>query len=162
MVTIGNGKTATFWKSTWIGGSPLCTAFPALFSHARRKSRTVAEALNNEQWILDLQHGNTTEIAADFLGLWRLLQNTAIQINENESDKIRWIDGKEGCYSASSSHKMQFQRTAPASFKPLIWKVWAPGKVKMFMWLLHHNRLWCNDRLQRRGWPNGYFCPLCL
>lgn len=32
----------------------------------------------------------------------------------------------------------------------------------MFLWLLHLNRLWCNDRLQRRGWPNGYFCPLCM
>ena len=36
-------------------------------------------------------------------------------------------------------------------------------EVKMFMWLLHNNQLWCNnDRLQKRGWPNGYFCQLCL
>ena len=33
---------------------------------------------------------------------------------------------------------------------------------KIFFWLLLRNRLWCNDRLQRRGWPNGYFCPLCM
>lgn len=32
----------------------------------------------------------------------------------------------------------------------------------MFLWLLHHDKLWCNDQLQRRGWENGYFCPLCL
>lgn len=137
-------------------------AFPTLFSHARRKNRTVAEALNNDQWVLDLQHGNPMDIASDFLRLWRLLHNAGLRLNANENDKIRWIGGKDGCYSAGSAYKMQFPPAAMTSFKPLIWKAWAPGKVKMFAWLLHHNRLWCNDRLQRRGWPNGYFCPLCL
>lgn len=46
--------------------------------------------------------------------------------------------------------------------KANIWKAWAPGKIKIFSWLLHWDRLWCNDRLQRRGWPNSYFCQLCL
>lgn len=44
----------------------------------------------------------------------------------------------------------------------MIWRIWAPGKVKIFSWLLQLNRLWCNDRLQRRGWANAYFCPLCM
>uniref|UniRef100_M8C502 Phospholipid:diacylglycerol acyltransferase n=1 Tax=Aegilops tauschii TaxID=37682 RepID=M8C502_AEGTA len=34
--------------------------------------------------------------------------------------------------------------------------------MKLFSWLLHLNRLWCNDRLQRHSWENGYFCQLCL
>lgn len=37
-----------------------------------------------------------------------------------------------------------------------------PGKIKMFLWMLHLDRLWCNDRLQRRGWDNSYFCQLCV
>lgn len=36
-----------------------------------------------------------------------------------------------------------------------------PPKRKFFAWLLLQNRLWCADRLQRRGWPNSYFCLLC-
>lgn len=43
-----------------------------------------------------------------------------------------------------------------------IWKVWAAGKIKIFSWLLHLDRLWCNDHLQWQGWPNAYFCQLCL
>jgi hypothetical protein len=35
------------------------------------------------------------------------------------------------------------------------------AKQKFFAWLLWQNRLWCADRLQHRGWPNEYFCPLC-
>ncbi|XP_020197429.1 uncharacterized protein [Aegilops tauschii subsp. strangulata] len=52
--------------------------------------------------------------------------------------------------------------TSTCSFRSIIWKIWAPGKHKKFLWLLHRNRLCCNDRLQRRGWPNEYFCSLCL
>ena len=74
--------STTFWKSTWVGGSPLRTASPTLYSHARRESRIVVEALNNDQWILDLQHGNTTEIAADIQRLWRLLHNMDIHIKK--------------------------------------------------------------------------------
>jgi hypothetical protein len=42
-----------------------------------------------------------------------------------------------------------------------VWKTWASPNQKFFAWLLWQNRLWCADRLQRRGWPNEYFCPLC-
>lgn len=47
-------------------------------------------------------------------------------------------------------------------YKPIFWKAWAPGKTKMFSWLLHQDCLWCNDRLHRQGWVNGYFSPLCM
>lgn len=34
--------------------------------------------------------------------------------------------------------------------------------VIFFAWLLLHDWLWCKDRLQCRGWPKGYFFPLCM
>ena len=37
-----------------------------------------------------------------------------------------------------------------------------PRCIKIFTWLLLQNRLWTCDRLQRCGWPNNYFCPLCV
>ena len=46
-------------------------------------------------------------------------------------------------------------------FGKIIWNVWAPGKIKMFAWLMLQNKLWCNDRLQRHGWKNENFCQLC-
>ncbi|XP_073368030.1 uncharacterized protein [Aegilops tauschii subsp. strangulata] len=44
----------------------------------------------------------------------------------------------------------------------MFWKAWAPPCCKFFTWLLMLDRLWCADRLQRRGWLNDYFCPLCV
>ena len=42
-----------------------------------------------------------------------------------------------------------------------MWKSWAPGKCKTFIWLAIRNRCWTADRLQKRGLPHPDHCPLC-
>ena len=42
-----------------------------------------------------------------------------------------------------------------------IWKSWAPGKCKFFMWSVAHNRCWTADRLDKRGFNHPPKCPLC-
>jgi hypothetical protein len=41
-VTIHNGYTAKFWTTHWAHGNSLVSMFPALFSHSRKKNRTIA------------------------------------------------------------------------------------------------------------------------
>ena len=43
----------------------------------------------------------------------------------------------------------------------MIWKNWAPPKVKFFAWLALQDRIWTADRLAKRGWKNCGLCPLC-
>ena len=43
---------------------------------------------------------------------------------------------------------------------PLIWKSWASGKCKFFMWLVTDYRWWTADRLATRGLPQER-CQLC-
>ena len=43
----------------------------------------------------------------------------------------------------------------------MVWKAWAPPKVKFFAWLALQDRIWTADRLAKRGWPNCDLCPLC-
>lgn len=47
-----------------------------------------------------------------------------------------------------SAYRLQVATTEATGYK-IFWKAWAPGQAKLFTWLLHQNRLWCNDRLQR-------------
>ena len=42
-----------------------------------------------------------------------------------------------------------------------IWKSWAPGKCKFFMWLVAHDKCWMADRLARKGLPHPEHCLLC-
>ena len=85
-----------------------------------------------------------------------------IQLIEQARDQIKWRHEASGTYTANSAYKAQFLGRTTSEISNFTWKTWAPQRVKIFIWLLTKNRLWCNDRLQRRGWQNSYFCQLCL
>lgn len=161
-VTVGNGRTARFWICSWLQAGTLQLLFLALYKHSRRKNRTIADALRDDRWILDLAHGQTDQIVCDCVALARLLRSASLNLNTDTSDEIRWNLEASGCYTASSAYRAQFQANHTSAFTQIIWKTWAPGKLKVFYWLILLNRPWCNDRLQRRGWPNSYFCQLCF
>lgn len=163
MVTIGDGRAAVFWHSSWLGAGTPAQAYPELFRHSRRKNRSVQQALHDDTWIKDLAHGNVQHLLPAFLHMQRQIRDAATTLQGNTSDSIRWNHDPKGEYTASSAYDLQFQGRNVSDFDHnIIWKTWAPGKIKMFAWLLLQNRLWCNDRLQRRGWPNSYFCQLCV
>jgi hypothetical protein len=46
-VTIGDGNRALFWRSSWLGASPLGQQLRYLFKLSHRKNKTVATALLN-------------------------------------------------------------------------------------------------------------------
>ena len=43
----------------------------------------------------------------------------------------------------------------------LIWRPWAPLRVKIFFWLALRDWCWTAERLARHGLPHGSVCPLC-
>ena len=58
---------------------------------------------------------------------------------------------EHGEYSAKSAYKAQFMGAILTPMKKVIWKVWAPPKVKFFAWLAIQNLVWTADRRERRG-----------
>ncbi|KAM3299011.1 hypothetical protein ACQJBY_040484 [Aegilops geniculata] len=105
-VLLGNGQQACFWTSHWLGAAPLAAAFPSLFNHSRRKNRTVAAALANDQWIRDLHH---SLIVVEFLHLWRQIQQAGLVLNSLVPDRIQWTAGGGDRYSARAAYRMSFQ-----------------------------------------------------
>lgn len=61
----------------------------------------------------------------------------------------------------SAAYKAQFLGMTLSPMDQMVWKVWAPPKVKFFAWLAIQDRIWTADRLAKRGWPNCGLCPLC-
>lgn len=161
-VSIGDGSTALFWHSSWIGPNTLASAYPVLLSHSKCKNRTVRDALRDDTWIEDLRHGDTQPLLQKFVQLNRLIIAAAPELREGERDTIRWNHEATGKYTSSSAYAMQFQGWILSDLDELIWKAWAPGNIKFFAWLLLQDHLWTNDCLQRRGWPKNYFCQLCV
>ena len=79
-VTLGDGLTASFWYSKWIGSSPLRLRFPELFAASRWKERTVAAALEGNRWVLVLSHIAATPLIRNFVTLWREIQGAQIHL----------------------------------------------------------------------------------
>lgn len=87
-VIIENGRKASFWSCSWLGDQPLRQSFPALFNHSSRKNRTVADALHEDRWILDLRHGNVNEIIPQFMSLLHIIREANTALTEETEDEI--------------------------------------------------------------------------
>jgi hypothetical protein len=115
----------------------------------------------NNGWIskikMDVEF--SIEHIRQYISLWTMLAEATVR--DDLEDEITWNLTESGTYSSSSAYKAQFFGAILAPIASSVWKFWAPPKIKFFMWLALQNRLWTNDRLEKRGWPNGRHCKLC-
>jgi hypothetical protein len=158
-VTIGNGKTADFWRSSWIRGQTPRNIAPTLYMKAKRKNISVYQALRNNRWMHFCspytQDGETKE----FISLWQGINNTH-ELNDLD-DTILWRWTADGKYSTSSAYKIQFTTNFCKMKICPIWKARTKPKCRFFAWNLLHNRILNADNLRKWGWPCNPICCLC-
>lgn len=125
----------------------------------RARKRSVHEAMTEMRWISDIRGALTVDVLAEYLVLWDLLSDVVLQ-PEIEDTHI-WQFSASGRYSAKSAYEAMF--IGGIQFRPWerIWKSWASGKCKFFMWLVAHDKCWMADRLARKGLPHPEHCLLC-
>lgn len=75
-------------------------------------------------------------------------------------DQLRWKWTAGGTYSAKSCYLATFQGSMTSYSWKLIWKNWAPPRVKFFHWLADQDRCWTGERLARHGLQHNPRCPL--
>jgi hypothetical protein len=83
---VNNGKMASFLFSNWLDGGTHVIQFPELFNHSKRKRRSVAEALANDQWIRDFMHDFTVPLLDEFVKPWGLIEDVNFD-SQNMADK---------------------------------------------------------------------------
>ena len=160
--SIGDGKRLSFWHDGWLQGQCPCDLAPSLYEISKRKQRTLHEALQNKNWMRDLNLHHRSFSARhllEYVQLWRATQS--LVLHTNTEDTATWKFTPTGEYSSQSAYKAQFIGSIKTNLKDLIWKTWALPKCKFFSWLAIQNRIWISDRLQARGWANQGHCPLC-
>ena len=160
-ITIGDGCIAPFWESPWLNGKKPKDIAPLIYEASTRKRCTVKQALNNSAWISKIKMDVILTIPHihEYIKLWVELRDVHLQ--EGMEDSIVWNLTSNGEYSTSSAYKAQFFGATHTNMNKLVWKAWAPPKIKFFAWLAIQNRLWTADRLEKRGWANCGLCPLC-
>jgi hypothetical protein len=90
--------------------------------------------------------------------LWQKIQSTTLS---TQPDQLVWKWTNSGTYTASSCYLSTFHGSTTCFSWKLIWKTWAPPKVKFFHWLANLDRCWTAERLARHGLPHHSRCLLC-
>jgi hypothetical protein len=113
--------------------------FPDLFKHSRKKNRSVADAVNTDNWIRDVMHDMLVPLFLDYVRLWRLVTNSSLNQADQREDDIVWTWTANGVYSAKSAYNIQFNGAMDSEFPMVVWQVWAPSHCKFFIWMLLQN-----------------------
>lgn len=121
-------------------GSYISTIAPtlvALVPARRRCTRTVAAALLDRTWILDIQGSLGLGAILEYIDVWQRLQHIMLT---SQPDIIQWRWTENGIYLASSCYSALFTGSMASEHWPLVWKSGAPMSVKFFLYLASMNR----------------------
>lgn len=95
----------------------------------------------------------------EYLHLWDTLE--AVQLHAEQEDAVRWRWTADGQYTAKSAYQMLHKGRTSLQGAELIWKTWAPLRVKLFLWLACRRRILTADRRRRRGLEAHDTCFMC-
>ena len=159
---VGDGESILFWTDRWLNGGTLAELAPNVFRTVPkrvRKSRTIAQALQNRGWVQDIRGALTVQVLMEYLQVWDLMDGVILQ--QGVPDQFRWKLSQSGSYSSKTAYAACF--VGSIRFPPWkrIWKSWAPLRCKFFLWLAIKQRIWTADCLAKRGLPHQAACPLC-
>nr|CAH67882.1 OSIGBa0153E02-OSIGBa0093I20.11 [Oryza sativa] len=162
-ITVGDGNMTRFWDSTWIDGRRPKDLMPLVYAISKNRKKSLHQGKEDDTWVDDLifDAGSTitVNLVEQLVRLWEAVRN--VQLVSEEPDQIVWKFTGNGHYTASSAYHAQCLEAPSTNLNSLIWKAWAPGKCKFYVWLIIQNRVWTSDRLAIRGWQNNGHCPLC-
>jgi hypothetical protein len=158
---VGNGMNTLFWSDRWLHGCSIVDLAPLVTACVppQIKNRcTVAQALDDDAWLSDIQGGLSLIGFMEFLRLGNCLRE--VTLSQDEDQHIWRFDALES-YSSKSAYRAFFNGSA--TFEPWrwIWKCWAPDKCNFFIWLAIQNRCWTADRHAHKGMSHPEKCHLC-
>jgi hypothetical protein len=159
-MALGNRLTACFWEDQWIGGRSISKIAPQLYAcipKRRRKLYTVADGVQANSWARGIHGVLGIQEIGQYLLIWQAIQHTTLS---TETDHLFW-KWTTGSYSAQSWYKATFQWSILCSAWKIIWRNWAPPRVKFFHSLAHQDRCWTADHLPHRGLQHNPACLLC-
>nr|BAJ87385.1 predicted protein [Hordeum vulgare subsp. vulgare] len=139
-MVLGDGHTALFWEDRWLHGQSIRELAPLLYlciPKNRRRARMVAEGLAGNAWARDIRGVVVLQEIGQYLTTWQHVAHTTLSA---EPDKLVWKWTANGVYSARSCYQATFHGSFTCHSWQLIWKGWAPPKVKFFHWLVNLDR----------------------
>ena len=100
-----------------------------------------------------------TLVSVSALDLWLTSEEKTAS-----KDEISWALEKKGTYTTSSMYRFLSHRGVVNTRSKRLWKSKLPMKLKVFAWLVFHNRIQTGVELKKRHWKRGpamwdLWCP---
>jgi hypothetical protein len=159
VVTIGDGKMAKFWTSSWANGKTLKSMAPSLFLKSKWKRLSVQMAVQEHRWINHILPIQNSQEMMEYMALWE--QVGMVQLQEGMEDTIRWRWTLDGEYTTRSAYLIQFEGSYSKLKHSPIWKAQVEPKCRFFAWTLLYKKILTANNLMKRNWPNDPTCKLC-
>ena len=70
IVLIGDGKTTSFWSSSWMDHEAPISMPPRLFRKSKRKKLSVYNTLKENRWVAHILPLQTPEEIHEYVALW--------------------------------------------------------------------------------------------
>lgn len=130
-----------------------------------RRNQQVGTGTHGQGRLAPTSMGTRHQRSHDYAGsqriCWRLETLEEVSLDPTVADRFIWKWMASGNYTAVSAYRSFFiGRTTLMGAKEL-WKASAPPRVKFFLWLALHGRLWTAERRRRHGLQDGDACALC-
>jgi hypothetical protein len=157
---IGDGSSVLFWKDFWVDGTLLCDKFPRLFSFATSEDVSVAAMYGSQNIFSHFMLPISVEAYQELQDVSAILVNNPIDADSKDQRILPWGNGS---YAPSKFYKFCFAILPSDNTCKAIWKSRMLPKLKVFCWLLFHDRLNTLDIMDRKQWQveNGFDCVLC-
>ena len=108
-VELGDDCKALFWTDRCLQGRSISELAPCLCNAVGsriKKQRTIAQALQGDNWIRDISGALTVQVILEYLRIWDLTRG--IQLQDNQNDRICWMWTSDKVFSTSSAYRSFF------------------------------------------------------
>jgi reverse transcriptase-like protein len=167
-INIGDGNSTLFWYDKWYHEGPLKGLFPRLFSISMQQNALIAQMgswLDNE-WTWNLSwRRQLFEWEREEVERLNLIM-AQITPRHGTNDDVVWRGGSFNVFpikEISDSLYSSITPILPKEISHIIWKIKAPPRALLVIWLANLEKLKTGDTLIDRGLlePRLGVCPFC-
>jgi hypothetical protein len=126
--------------------------YPNLYNIVRRKDATIAEIFSSRLLNVSFRRN----LVAENLQSWHALVLRLM----DRPDIFKWSLNHNGKFLVSSMYQA-FLDTNVVANNSHLWKINAPLKIRVFLWLLYREAILTQDNLVKRNWHRKMLCCFC-
>ncbi|KAJ1687022.1 hypothetical protein LUZ63_018412 [Rhynchospora breviuscula] len=119
---------------------------------------SLAEVVSSQGSNLSFNRSLQGVLLQEFQALHILIANTQIL---HSDDQLVWRWDSKGVFSTHSAYNFLTFRGTLITKANMIWKLKVPYKIRIFIWLMSHNRILTKTNLLKKGWHGDSSCVFC-